>query len=107
MLQENFLSVSLAYVFYSNDNIKPLLIKLPNLNGICTKRFEEKVKHNSLMAIQKHEKILSWYLNIWNEIKELIMKDLDVEKIYKNKDITTKIKPCIIKLKLIFMRKDY
>ena len=84
MLQENFLSVSLAYVFYSNDNIKPLLIKLPNLNGI-----------------------LSWYLNIWNEIKELIMKDLDVEIIYKNKDITTKIKPCIIKLKLIFMRKDY
>ena len=38
--------------------------KLPKLNGISTKSFVEKLKRNSLMVTQKHEKILNRYLGI-------------------------------------------
>lgn len=65
----------MGYVFHSNDGITLLFIKLPKLNGISIKSSEEKAKHDSLMGNQKHEKLLNRYLNIWDKIKELLVKE--------------------------------
>ena len=44
------------------------------------------------MVNKKHASILNKYSEIWDKLKELIGKDLRVEVVHKNKDITTTVK---------------
>ena len=61
-----------GYVNHSNDDIYPLFIKLPKLNG-SIKSFE-KVKCRSLMVNEKYENILIEYSEVLGRSKELIRK---------------------------------
>ena len=86
----HIISYFVSYVKYCSDNLKPFLMNLPKLNR-SIKSFE-KVKYVLILATEKHQDILYKYSGIWGRIKGLLEKDLEVEVIYKNKYIITKIK---------------
>ena len=55
-----------------------------------TKYFDKNNKYINLLVSDK--KILEKYSEIWNKIKSLIKKDFNIEPVYNDKHIKTKIK---------------
>ena len=88
-----------GYVNHFNNETKHVLIKLSKLSG-SVKSFE-KVKLYYL-CFKKNKDILNAYAEIWNSIKDLIGKYIDVEVIHCNKYNSAKINPFNYELRTAF-----
>ena len=76
----------IGYVNHFDDEIKPVLIKLPKLSGSIKKFLK-------VSSFKKNKDKLDEYAEIWNRIKYLIGKYFDVEVIRYNKYKSAKVKP--------------
>ena len=84
---------------YSNDIIRPIRIFLTQMNGYV-KCFDDN-KTMSFLADdtfsglgESRKEFLKEFIKVWEKIRDLIGKNFDVEPVYSDKYIKTKIKPC-------------
>ena len=75
--------------YRSNDDIRPLCIKLPQISGYA-KYFDSNKKYINFSVSDK--KLLKAYNAIWGEVTTLMKKEFNSEPVYNNKYIKAKIK---------------
>ena len=76
----------IGYRHKGNAFPSPLCVKLPQTNAYA-KYFDKNNKYINLLVNDKE--ILKKYSEIWNKIKSLIKKELNIEPVYNDKYIKT------------------
>ena len=80
--------------YNDNDVIRPLCLRLSQINGY-TKKFEENKKKTITMSLRvKDKQLLKNYNKIWKRIESLMSTDFEINSVYGYDDryIKTKIK---------------